>query len=250
MTRADPEEKSVNRWENEKGRVKKHMSSTEKDKTQNRMTRQVFYADVRMTRALLVNEWDKKRFLNAIEEARSLLRVEVYAFCVLDDRFRLLAGGKDVKNRTVRRLVSAALELFERDAELLGEKNMSVSGMQVRANIVRIEDEKDALAVMRFIHLTPFSEGYTISAQDYWWTSFSTYRGHYNWTLLDTAPVMQYLSNCPGRVSGTLTEYHRRGEALRNPVPSCIRKGEFEILPQGGVCFPQGNINETFMVQA
>ena len=86
------------------------MTSTENDIIENRMTRQVFYADVRMTRNLFVAEWDKKLFLNGLEEARGLFRVEVYAFCVLDDRFRMLVGGLDVKSRTVRRLVSTALE--------------------------------------------------------------------------------------------------------------------------------------------
>ena len=225
------------------------MTSTENDIIENRMTRQVFYADVRMTRNLFVAEWDKKLFLNGLEEARGLFRVEVYAFCVLDDRFRMLVGGLDVKSRTVRRLVSTALEHFERQTELIGEYHAALSGTQIRANILRIEDETDAVAVMRYIHLTPLTEGYTISAQDYWWTSYSTYRGHYNWTLLDTAPVMRYLSQHAGRAAVTLTDYHRRGEALRNPVPACIRKGEYELIPMSGTFPQQGKINETFIVK-
>ena len=86
------------------------------------MMRQIYYADVKMNKELFSNEWDKKLLLNALEEAQELLRVEVYAFCVLDDRLRVLAGGTDVRTRTVRRLVNAALEQFERQAELIGEK--------------------------------------------------------------------------------------------------------------------------------
>ena len=229
---------------------KEQMTSTENDIIENRMTRQVFYADVRMTRNLFVAEWDKKLFLNGLEEARGLFRVEVYAFCVLDDRFRMLVGGLDVKSRTVRRLVSTALEHFERQTELIGEYHAALSGTQIRANILRIEDETDAVAVMRYIHLTPLTEGYTISAQDYWWTSYSTYRGHYNWTLLKIAPVMRYLSRYDQRPVQALAEYHRRGEALRNPIPSCIRRGEFEPIQTEDTCIPQGNINETFLVHA
>lgn len=218
------------------------MAHTENDIIENRMTRQVFYADVRMTRNLFVAEWDKKLFLNGLEEVRSLFHAEVYAFCVLDDRFRLLAGGLDVKSRTIRRMVSASMEHFERQEEMIGEYGCVPSGTQIRANILRIEDETDALAVMRYIHLTPLTEGYTISASDYWWTSYRTYRGHYNWTLLDTAPVMRYLSQHSGRAEVTMTEYHRRGEALKNPVPSCIRRGEFELIPLNGTLPVQENL--------
>lgn len=218
------------------------------DLTENRMTRQVFYADVRMSREILANEWDKKIFLTSLENAGALLRTQVYAFCVLNDRIRILSGGKDVKSRTVRRVLVTAFERFERETELIGEKNLFSPGTTVHAKILRIDDEKDAVAVLRYIHLTPFSEGYTICAQDYWWTSYSTYRGHYNWTLLDTAPVMRYLSRHDSRPVHTLSEYHRRGEILHNPIPSCIEKGEFEPLPSAGPDHPQGNINETFMV--
>ncbi len=218
--------------------------------SENRMTRQVYYADMRMSREILMNEWDKRLFLTALEEAGELFRTEIYAFCVLDDRIRLLAGGLEVRPRTIRRMLAAAMERYERDAGLRGEAGAVPGDTVIRVNVLRMEDEKDALAALRYIHLTPFSEGYTISAQDYWWTSYNTYRGHYNWTLLNIAPVMRYLSRHDNRPVLTLAEYHRRGEALRNPPPSCIRRGEFEILLKSGVYFPQGNFNETFMVQA
>ena len=225
------------------------------------MTRQIYYADVKMNKELFSNEWDKKLLLNALEEAQELLRVEVYAFCVLDDRLRVLAGGTDVRTRTVRRLVNAALEQFERQAELIGEKDAIPAGTQIRANILRMEDEKDALAVLRYIHLSPLTEGYTISAQDYWWTSYGGYRRRNYWKLLDMTPAMQYLSRIEkGREVRELVEFHRRGEALFNPVPSCIQRGEFEPLhvdrktartPE--VSIENGileNFNETFMSQA
>ncbi len=218
--------------------------------SENSMTRQVYYADLRMNREILMNEWDKRLFLTALEEAGVLFRIEIYAFCVLDDRIRLLAGGQEVRSRTIRRMLAASIECYERDTGLRGETAAVPADMVIRVNILRMEDERDALAALRYIHLTPFSEGYTISAQDYWWTSYSTYRGHYNWTFLNTAPVMRYLSRYDTRPVLALSEYHRRGEALRNPAPSCIRRGEFEVLQKSGVCFPQGNFNETFMVQA
>ncbi len=210
--------------------------------------RLVYYADVRMNRDILANEWDKRIFLSSLEEARTLFRTEIYAFCVLDGRIRLLAGGSEVKRHTIRRMLTSALERYDRETDLIGEKDTIPSDTVVRANIILIEDENDAVNVLRYIHLTPFSEGYAICAQDYWWTSYSTYKGHYNWTLVDTSMIMRYLSKNDSRPEWTLAEFHRRGETLRNPAPSCIRKGEYEAIPLGDEYYTQGNINERFIV--
>lgn len=214
----------------------------------NRLTRQIFYADVKISRDILGNEWDKRIFLTSLEEARALFRTELYAFCVLDDRIKVLAGGEDVKKRTIRRMIITSMEIFERNTELIGEKNIIPAGAVIKANVLRLDDERDAISVLRFIHLTPSSERYTLSAQDYWWTSYSTYRCHYKWTVVDAEPVMRYLSRNDSRPIYTLSEYHRRGEAMGNPVPDCIKKGEYETLFIRDAGVIQGNLNETFMV--
>ena len=212
-------------------------------KPQNRMTHQVFYLDMRMSREVLAAEWDKKLFLTSLEEAGTLFRIEFYAFCVLDDRIRLLAGGTDVRRRTLMKMLSAALEHYERGMELNGEKGILPSETVFRVKTVRMECEQDAVSVLRYIHLTPLSEGYTISAQDYWWTSYNSYRGFYRWPMVNTEPVMQFLSRSDARAAHTLAEYHSRGVLLRNPVPECIRDGEYETLRLCTLAVLQGNIN-------
>lgn len=210
---------------------------------QNRMTQLFFYADLKTSHGILANEWDRHIFLSSLEKARALLRTQIYGFCVLDDRLRLLAGGKDVKVRTVRRMLSAALERFEREAELIGEWDSIPHDTSLRVKVIRIEEETDAVLALRYIHLTPSSEGYIISAADWWWSSYNTYRGFYQWPLVDTTPVMRFLSGRDENAAHTLTEFHRRGESLCNPVPECIRKGEYEPLILSGerILFPQGD---------
>ncbi len=227
------------------------MKGNDTEEMNNRLTRQIFYADAKLSRDVFMNEWDKRILITSIEEARTLFRTEIYAFCVLDDRIRILAGGVDVKKHTIRKMLVTSMGIFERNAELIGENDMIPSDTQMRANIVRIDDEQDALGVLRFIHLTPFSEKYTISAQDYWWTSYSTYRSHYKWSTVDAEPVLKYLGKHDSRVTYTLSEYHRRGEALGNPVPDCIKKGEYETLfvRDAFLMQVQGNLNETFMAR-
>ena len=237
------------------------MAKNKKTVNENRMTLQVFYGDVWMNKGILTNEWDKKIFLSSLEKAGTMFRIQIYAFCVLNDRIRILAGGKDVKCPVVRRMLETTFEVFERETGLIGEEHSIPAGTSFRANILRIDDETDAMAVLRYIHLTPLSEKYAICPQDYWWTSYGGYRRRNYWKLLDMTPAMQYLSRIEkGREVRELVEFHRRGEALFNPVPSCIQRGEFEPLhvdrktartPE--VSIENGileNFNETFMVQA
>ena len=49
-----------------KGGIDTIMVSYDNAASENRMTRQVFYADMRMSREVLMNEWDKRRFLTAL----------------------------------------------------------------------------------------------------------------------------------------------------------------------------------------
>ena len=177
-----------------KGGIDTIMVSYDNAASENRMTRQVFYADMRMSREILMNEWDKRRFLTALEEARELLRTEIYAFCVLDDRIRLLAGGAEVRPRTIRRMLAAAMERYERDAGLRGEAGAVPSDTVIRVNIVRMEDEKDALAAMRYIVSAPAKR------------LFSFRLGEESGKLLGQA-CEKYLQSQAGRSFGTLAYY-------------------------------------------
>ncbi len=212
-----------------------------------RLPHQFFYADVKIDQEIFANEWDKRLLISSLEEAASLFRTSLFAFCVLDDRIRILAGGDDVKRRTIRRMLITSMGIYERDTELIGEKDVIPPEAMMKVNVIRIEGEKDALSVLRFIHLTPFSERYSLSAQDYWWTSYSTYRSHYKWSAVDAEPILDYLGRHDTRVYFTMAEFHRRGESLGNPMPECIRKGEYEILSVRETGLLQGNLNETFM---
>ena len=226
------------------------MIVTEWRKISQRGSKEIYYTDLKVSAEVFANEWDKQILLNSLERLRKLCDFELYAFCVLNDSIRLLIGGSRLKASGVRHMLATLLERYDNRTDQIGEYDLLPPGMMARACVVRIEGEQNAIDVLRFIHLTPSSEGYSLSAGDYWWTSYSTYRGHYNWTLLKIAPVMRYLSRYDQRPVQALAEYHRRGEALRNPIPSCIRRGEFEPIQTEDTCIPQGNINETFLVHA
>ena len=204
----------------------------------NRISGDIYYVDARTSRKILTNEWDKRIYLNALEEVRELFQTRLFGFCLLDDRLRLLAGGKNVNRQTIRQLLSASFSIFERNTSLSGESGVVPDGTTMRVNIVRIENEKDALLVLRYIHLTPASERYILCAQDYWWSSNNTYRGHDSWPMLDIRPAMQYFKKNDPRALHSISEFHRQGEAMQNQIPDCIRKGLYEQLFISGKSVP------------
>lgn len=211
---------------------------------------EIFYADLKVTEIVFANEWDKQLLLTALGSIKKLFSAQLYAFCILDDRLRLLVGGPRLKAATVRLLLSTLVERYLRSTERIGEMDVLSPGAGVTACILRIADEKDAMQVLRFIHLTPSSEGYALCAADYWWTSYSTYRGRYCWPLVDAEDVMQVLERQDRQAVRSLLEFHRKAESMGNPLPYCLQSGSFRMLDWRKEYIPQAiseeKINETF----
>ena len=212
--------------------------------------KEIYYSDLMITAEAFANEWDKRILLTSLEGVRKLFDMELYAFCVLNDRVRLLTGGLKVKASTIRHMLAALMERYAVKTEQIGEYDVLPPGTTAKVCIVRLEGEQDAISVLRYIHLSPSSEGYALSAADYWWTSLSSYRGRYCWPMVDAEVVMRVLERRDRQAVRSLMEYHRRAECMHNPVPECIRSGKFHLLDWRRDYVPQGiseeNLNETF----
>lgn len=223
---------------------------TEWRKISSRGSREIYYTDLRVSSEIFANEWDKRILLDSIGKFRKLFDFELYAFCVLNDSIRLLIGGSRLKASGVRHMLATLLERYDNRTDQIGEYDLLPPGMMARACVVRIEGEQNAIDVLRFIHLTPSSEGYSLSAGDYWWTSFSSYRGRYCWPMVDAEVVMRVLERQDRQAAKSLLEYHRRAEYMRNPAPECIRNREYHLLDwkrdyvSAGIS--EENLNETF----
>ncbi len=211
---------------------------------------EIFYADLKVTEVIFANEWDKQLLLTSIDGVKKLFCAELYAFCVLDDRLRLLLGGPRLKAVTVRLFLATLMERYLRSTEQIRERDVIPRDAGVSACILRIEDEQDAMQVLRYIHLTPSSEGYSLFAAAYWWTSYSTYRGRYCWPVVDAESVMRVLERQDRQAARSLLDFHRRAEAMQNPLPCCLRFGTFRTLDWRKDYIPQAiseeKINETF----
>ena len=223
---------------------------TEWKRITQRGTKEIYYADLKTSSEIFANEWDKRILLTSLEKLRKLFDFELYAFCILNDRVRILIGGLRLKASAVRHMLATLLERYECRTDQIGEYDLLPPGMMVRSCVVRIESEQESIDVLRYIHLTPSSEGYALSAGDYWWTSLSSYRGRYCWPMVDAEAVMQVLERQDRQAQRSLLEYHRRAESMRNPVPECIRNGEYHLLDWRRDYVPAGNseenLNETF----
>ncbi len=198
---------------------------TEWRKISQRGSKEIYYTDLKVSSEVFANEWDKQILLTSLERLRKLFDFELYAFCVLNDRIRLLIGGTRLKASAVRHMLATLLERYDCRTDQIGEYDLLPPGMMARACVTRIECEQDAIDVLRYIHLTPSSEGYSLTAGDYWWTSFSSYRGRYCWPMVDAEAVMRVLERQD-------------------------RHGEYHLLDWKRDYIPAGNseenLNETF----
>ncbi len=219
-------------------------------KISGRGTKEIYYAELTVSAEVFANEWDKRILLAILEKLRKTFDFELYAFCILNDRIRLLTGGLRLKASTLRHMLATLLERYVWKTEQIGEYDILPSLTAVRACMIRIEGERDAIDVLRYIHLSPSSEGYALTAGDYWWTSFSSYRGRYCWPMVDAEAVMQVLERQDRQAVRSLLEYHRRAEYMRNPVPDCVKNAELHPLDWRRDYVPLGNseenLNETF----
>ena len=213
-------------------------------------TKEIYYADLLLPAEVFANEWDKRILLNTLESVRKLFDFELYAFCVLNNRVLLLAGGLKLKASVIRRMLATLMERYECRIEQIGESVTIPPEESAKVCIIRIEGEHEAANVLRYIHLMPSSEGYALSAWDYWWTSLSSYRGNYYWPMVDAEVVMRALGRRDRQAARSLLEYHRKAECMHNPSPECIRNGRYHLLDWRNEDAPQGiseeNLNETF----
>lgn len=213
-------------------------------------TKEIYYADLVISSEAFANEWDKRILLSALDSIRRLFDFELYAFCILNDRVLLLTGGMRLKASTIRHMLATLLERYVYRTEQIGEYGLLPAETDARACIIRVEGEQDAVNVLRYIHLTPSSEGYALTAGDYWWTSYSSYRGRYCWPMVNAEAVMRILERQDRQAVRNLLEFHHRAECMRNPLPECLRSGKYHLLDWRReyvtVGISEENLNETF----
>ena len=134
----------------------------------------------------LADECVKKRFLNQLLKEREKISFRVYAFCILDKEAHFLVNIPaygDIR-RTAAKMSQGLQKSYLRQYPQ-GKEKVSVSRKHLSPCSLAT-----VLEYCCNIHL--LARGYAGKIQDYWWSSYVTYIGSYEWQMVDCRALSLY----------------------------------------------------------
>ena len=145
---------------------------------------------------------DRSYLIERIAEAKGPAKVEILAWCLMDNHFHLLArAAKDDLASFMQKVLSAYAKHFNERHNRVGHL------FQDRFKSVPIESDSQLLAVVRYIHQNPVELG-KIDYQMYPWSSYREYLGAQG--LAETGMVLE--------MYGSLEEFDRFNQYLGDDV--------------------------------
>lgn len=165
-----------------------------------------YHISVLTDHKIFSDEVDKQKFLSMTAQGKG--RYDILAFSLLDDRFDLLVRNPDASDDPVTDAVTA---LMTRYREYYFRKESSLhSDFEVSINCSSIHDGGSLIETCLDIHALCMKENYVERLKDYWWTSYQTYRGEYDWKFVDVSDVLKRLDDKPEESRLALQKLQRR----------------------------------------
>ena len=154
---------------------------------QSRSLKKVYYHIVKGSRYILADERNKKKLLDIVLGIYKENDWEVCAFCVTDDGMYFVTEARE--QDAVRHETKRAIDEFVSLKEL---------------------DSMEAVAkYCREIHQLPVKAGYVNRIEDYWWSSYQTYAGTYDWNAVDCRLFLHFFSLNPETARQKLLYFHQ-----------------------------------------
>lgn len=161
---------------------------------------QVYYTYIKFRQKLLAEETEKYRFLRMLVQVLRERRISVFAFVLLDDEIHFLVGLRKEPGSVFLELLSELLgvEIMNSSCEF-GKEDQELLRLCRENCCIPVEQEQQFLELVRQIHALPVKAQYVGSVRDYWWSSYQTYRGAYQWQCLEENYVLNCFSLEPER---------------------------------------------------
>lgn len=175
----------------------------------------VFHASLRFGTSVLADEKDKKTFLDFALQSQEEADLIYLSFTILDDEAHFLVAlqkGKTAARKTMQTIMKNYRNFLKKEYCPKNDNDF------LKIEWEAVETEEMLLESCKKIHLLSVERGYVKRARDYWWSSFQSYRGTYQWKGLDVRPILGYFApegNC-GR-NMFLKYHHRTSEEDGNP---------------------------------
>lgn len=173
----------------------------------------VYYHFVEGSRFLLADERDKWRFLESVRVIQQKKNWEIYAFCLTDRGAYFVIESSGIFE-VQKELMQAAGYIGETPAHevFLQEQNSTI----LNSGYKELHSLQEITGQCMLLHRIPLDLGYVGRISDYWWSSYNSYMGIYQWALVNCRPVSLYFSADPEEARNRFRRFHikKQGETL------------------------------------
>lgn len=143
-------------------------------------------------RNIFLDQDDKLRFLEIIQQKKQEKRFYLHAYCLMDNHVHLMIseGTEDIAT-VIKRIAVSYVFYFNKKYKRIGHL------FQDRFKSEAVEDEAYVLSLSRYIHQNPAKANLVKSPDKYKWSSYNGYIDEKNYIseLLDKEILLGLLSN-------------------------------------------------------
>lgn len=153
------------------------------------------------------DERRKKKLLDAVYRMQKQGQWQVCAFCLTDHKaYFITEAENETQLQTGMQQVIACYQRMHRMIHTIHS-----SGGQVLKGrcVCELHTLHEIAECCRIIHRLPLEHGYVVRLMDYWWSSYITYAGIYNWELVDCSLLSLYFSLHPSSARKKLIQFHQ-----------------------------------------
>ncbi|MDD2958656.1 MAG: hypothetical protein PHE06_04650 [Lachnospiraceae bacterium] len=165
----------------------------------------VYYSILKAEKKIFADERDKWKFLNILFQLYGENHFSVYAFSVLDDEMHILWKGKEQEQSGVLD------QLVKKYKSYYGKMyRITEDAVKIEMTFSEISNLSQIPSICREIHYLPIRYGYAGELNDYWWSSFQTYRQAYRWPGIEESAVLRYFDDNPEEGYRRFVKFHRK----------------------------------------
>ena len=152
---------------------------------------QQYHASLTTEKLVFADEVDKYHFLSMLGEKTRSYGAHTSGFCLLDKSVHVLmdTGESEINARQILR------DCF--DNAYVGyyrERHGFKNPIRARSGQEAASSEKRYLRWLYQMHVLPVIHGIVREPDDYWWTSWQTYRERYEWPFVETEGALSLLN--------------------------------------------------------
>ena len=175
--------------------------------TKEEISEKVYYHVVQGSRYIFSDERNKKRFLDVVAETQGKEEWQIYAFCIMDEQayFIIEAPCQEIVLDGMHRAERSYVYLYHQAPGRFGCIPVPAFGEEITAELGSLDEIADSC---RQIHRIPLEKGYVHRISDYWWSSYMTYIGNYDWKIVNCRNLLSYFSENEETARRKLQRYH------------------------------------------